>query len=301
MNRLMIMKRIRKECFWAAALVVSLPITACYAQTNLTTDYVAREAVPGVWQVGSIAPVAITESSGLVPCRGNTNAFWTHNDGRRRTLYAITRTGQSIAEFFVDAPLVEDWEDIAQDDAGNLYLADIGNNDARRTRLAVHQFAEPDPQKPGTAVTVTRSWQLTFPDKPFDCESLFVWKEYGYVISKVFKDAQAEIYRFPLAATKAPVQLEFVAKLPVTSPVTGADVSPDGQMLGLVCKNGAYLFRIDGDVTRAATAAPLRMKFREGQLEGCCFVPDGLLATSEQREIFLFATEAFRDTPNKSK
>lgn len=295
MDSLMFMKRTCRNYFWSAALAVLLPTVASHAQTNSTTDYAAREAAPGVWQVGNIAPLAITESSGLVPCRGNTNAFWTHNDGRRRTLYAITRTGQPIAEFFVDAPSVADWEDIARDDTGNLYLADIGNNDARRTRLVVHQFAEPDPQKPGTAVIVTRSWDLTFPGKPFDCESLFIWKEHGYVISKVFKDEQAEIYRFPLTATKEPVQLELVAKLPVTSPVTGADVSPDGQMLGLVCKSGAYLFRIDGDVARAATAAPLRVKFREGQLEGCCFVPEGLLATSEQREMFLFGTKAFRD------
>lgn len=294
----MFMKKPCGNYFWSAALAVLLPTVASHAQTNATTDYAAREAAPGVWQVGNIAPLAITESSGLVPCRGSTNTFWTHNDGRRRTLYAITRTGQPIAEFFVDAPLVEDWEDIARDGDGNLYLADIGNNDARRNRLAVHQFAEPDPQKPGTAVTVTRSWQLTFPNKPFDCESLFIWKEYGYVISKVFKDEQAEIYRFSLATTKESVLLEFVAKLPVTSPVTGADVSPDGQMLGMVCKNGAYLFRIEGDISRVATAAPMRVKFREGQLEGCCLVPEGLLATSEKREIFLFTTEAFR---NESK
>jgi hypothetical protein len=29
-------------------------------------------------------------------------------------------------------------------------------------------------------------------------------------------------------------------------------------------------------------------------IEGCCFVPDGLLATSERRTIFLFTDPAFR-------
>lgn len=277
------------------ALVALLGSYGSRAQTNQTAAFQAREAAPGVWQVGNIASSAITESSGLISCRGSTNVFWTHNDGRRRTLYAISKTGQTIAEFFVDASLVEDWEDIANDEHGHLYLADIGNNDARRSRLAVHQFKEPDPQTPATTVTVTRSWQLTFPGKPFDCESLFIWKGHGYVISKMFKDEQAEIYRFPLIETNQPIQLEFVAKLSVTSPVTGADISSDGEKLGLVCKNGAYVFNIGGDISRAATVNPQRVKFREGQLEGCCFVPEGLLATSEKREIFLFTIEAFRE------
>jgi hypothetical protein len=35
-------------------------------------------------------------------------------------------------------------------------------------------------------------------------------------------------------------------------------------------------------------------KFKDEHIEGCCFVPDGLLATSESRDIFLFTNAAFR-------
>lgn len=288
------MTKTKHLSLFSGLLLAALGVTTSFAQTGAVKSFAAREASPGVWQVGTITPRAITESSGVIPCRGNTNAFWTHNDGRRRNLYALTRTGERIAEFIVPVTLLEDWEDIARDDAGNLYLADIGNNEGRRTRLAVHQFVEPDLQKPTAPITLTRSWQLTFPGKPFDCESLFIWQDHGYVISKVSKDEAAEIYRFPLALTTAPVPLEFVAKLPMTSPVTSADISPDGQRLALVCKNGVYWFQIDGEVSRAATASSHQVKFREGQIEGICFVPDGLLATSEKREIFLFTPEAFR-------
>ena len=44
----------------------------------------------------------------------------------------------------VDAPNV-DWEDIAADDRGHLYLGDIGNNDGRLPLRAVYQIDEPDP------------------------------------------------------------------------------------------------------------------------------------------------------------
>jgi hypothetical protein len=267
---------------------------SCSAQPQTAPGFQKKEVAPKVWQLGRLEPASLTESSGVVGCRFNTNVFWTHNDGHRQTLYAITRTGSEVAEFTVDTPRLRDWEDIANDAQGHLYVADIGNNNAVRSELAVYQFDEPDPQKSPGPLKVNASWKLHFPGKPFDCESLFIWKDYGYVISKVFNDESAEIYRFPLTAQKEPFVLEFVAKLPVTSPVTGADISLDGKQLALVCKSGAYLFQIDGEVSRAGIVTPSRVKFRMGQIEGCCFVPEGVLATSEKREIFLFTNEAFK-------
>src|SRR5262249_30099043 len=154
------------------------------------------------------------------------------------------------------------WEDIAIDDAGHLYLGDIGNNDAKRDQIAVYEIDEPNPAALRAFATVNRGWQLRFPKKPFDCEALFVWKGYGYIISKEFNDKNANIYRFPLVQTNAPLTLKRVAKLPVESPVTGADISPDGEQLGLVCKSGAYVFRIGGDVASAADAPYHRTRFK---------------------------------------
>jgi hypothetical protein len=38
---------------------------------------------------------------------------------------------------------------------------------------------------------------------------------------------------------------------------------------------------------------PAHTKFKHEHIEGCCFVPEGLLATAETREIFLFTDPAF--------
>jgi hypothetical protein len=110
----------------------------------------------------------------------------------------------------------------------------------------------------------------------------------------VFKDARAQIFRFPLAESREPVVLQLVATTKIESPVTGADISPDGTRLGLVAKSGAFVYRIDGDVARAGKGKPYQTKFRHESIEGCAFVPDGLLATSESREIYLFTDAAFR-------
>ena len=116
---------------------------------------------------------------------------------------------------------------------------------------------------------------MRFPQAPFDCESLFVWKDDGYVVSKVFNNARAQIFRFPLKESNRPLTLELVATTKIESPVTGADISADGTLLGLVAKNGAYVFRIDGDVTRVSNANPHHTKLKNEHIEGCCFVAEG--------------------------
>jgi hypothetical protein len=256
-----------------------------------------QEIAPGVRLFAYIRDPRIKESSGVVASRRYADVFWTHNDGggpKTQVLYAIDREGNTRASFPVTGVTLHDWEDIAIDGAGHLYIADIGNNDSKRDTLAVYVIDEPNPQAGAGPISLKRAWKLTFPQAPFDCESLFVWKDYGYVVSKVFDNAHAKIFRFPLKETNRPLTLELVATTKIESPVTGADISADGTLLGLVAKNGAYVFRIDGDVARVNNANPHHTKLKDEHIEGCCFVPEGLLVTSERRTIFLFTDPAFR-------
>jgi len=261
--------------------------------TATATGAEGRDVADGVRLIGRIANPRLTESSGLAICAHDTNVFWTHNDGHHGVLFGFTRAGKSVAEFPVGI-LLHDWEDLARDQQGHLYIGDIGNNDSKRNQLAVHQIDEPDPKESGKLLLARKSWQLRFPNKPFDCESLFIWNDHGYVISKVFDDQHAEIYSFPLVEQKAPAVLQFVARLPIKSPATGANISADGKKLAVVCKSGAYVFRIKGEVERAGDAKFHYTRFRDEHIESCCFVPDGLLTTAESREIYLFTDEAFR-------
>lgn len=289
------------------ASILLCSLTACGAAPD---DAAApgQSVAPGVRLVGKIGHPHLTESSGLIVSRKDPALFWTHNDGggKRQVLYAMTRQGQPVAEYRVTGAVLEDWEDIAADDQGHLYLGDIGNNDAKRSSVRVHQIAEPDPKTAaGGIAPVTRTWNLHYPAAPFDCESLFIWGGHGYLVSKVFNDTRANLYRFSITNTAlnaAPSQtLAVVGEIKIDSPVTGADISRDGHLLGLVAKNGAYVFGIRGDVTRALKGKPYQNKFKHDQIEACAFVPEGLLTTTESREIYLFTDEAFRTGPGKKK
>jgi hypothetical protein len=278
------------------ALLLSSFLVASLTACNATELEPGQEIAPGVRLIARISDPRITESSGVIASRRYSNVFWTHNDGggpKKQVLYAIDREGNTRAAFPVTGPRFHDWEDIAIDDAGHLYLGDIGNNDSKEDSLAVYEIDEPDPTSRAGSVSPKRGWRLKFPGAPFDCESLFIWKGYGYVVSKVFDNARAQVFRFPIENTNGPLTLELVATTKIESPVTGADISVDGSLLGLVSKAGAYVFRIDGDVARIADVEPHHTKLKDQHIEGCCFVPDGLLATSERRNIFLFTDPAF--------
>lgn len=256
------------------------------------------------FRAGKIEAKAISESSGLVASRRHAGVFWTVNDsGNAAVLYAITREGKLIAEFPVDAENV-DWEDLAMDDAGRLYVADVGNNEGRRTEVRVLRIDEPDPrgnaaggtdEKRAAPLAVVKTWRLTYPAKPFDCESLVVMGDKGYMISKRRDAGPAELYRFDLAPAVEPAPLERVGALPIRAPVTAADVSPGGKRLAVLTVFGPWTFDIDGDIRSATTDAPARhSRYVHPTMEAACFVEGGLLVTAESRDVFFFADRHFK-------
>ena len=243
-------------------------------------------------RVGWIRHAAIRESSGIAASRKNPGVYWTHNDkGNAPTLYAIAPDGTLLGEYPV-AAANDDWEDVAADDAGNLYVGNIGNNKARRDWLQVLRIPEPHvgpeaaaAQGPGRTLSPTKAWRLRFPDKPFDCESLVVRGDHGYVISKLFDGRSASLYRFPLDGPEELV-LEKVVDLPVRSPVTAADLSPQGRMLAVLSAGGLHLFAVGDDLKPLADVPPQVIPVPAGKLEGVCFTDKGLLLTAESREVY---------------
>ncbi len=274
-------------------LLISLPA--------LAADPQPKTVAPGVLRLGTIQDPEITECSGLIASRQYPEVFWTHNDGKREKLFAITRDGKTIAEFHVRAKKgasyevkMKDWEDIAIDAENNLYASDTGNNDCKRTEVAVYRFPEPDPKSGEKAVHVRDRWILKYPGQPFDCESLAVQGTNAFVVSKVTHHRMAELFRFTLNPQKEAQTLQLVGRLMIDSPATAADISLDGKRFAVLAKSGPFIFSVDGDIAAATRVVPKHKLFPHETMEACTFVPEGLLVACESREIFLFTDEVFR-------
>ena len=242
-------------------------------------------------RVGFIRHAAVRESSGIVASRNQPGVFWTHNDkGNPPYLYAIRRDGTLLAAYHVSATH-DDWEDVAVDGEGNLYVGNIGNNNAERNWLEVHRLPEPRIENaagdPGASHSLKagRTWRLRFPARPFDCEALFVHGGHGFVISKHADGTPASLYRFPLEGADA-VTLERVAELPVRAAVTAADLSPDGSTLAVLTYDGLYTFAPGGDTATAGQVRPRRVTLPAGKVEGACLTAGGIVVTSEGRDVY---------------
>ncbi len=255
---------------------------------------IATISMAQVVQVGRLRHFAIAESSGLVASRQYPGVIWTHNDGGYQFLFAVNKSGRKLGAFQVPGNLI-DWEDIAIDNAGNLYLADIGTNGMARSHLAVHRVKEPNPYARYGNANILHTWLLRFPEgTPDDCESFFVHRRHGYLITKSRVNGRVHMYRYPLSDRSRSVPLQFVTSIETDGAVSAADLSRDEQRLGLVTGEGVYLIFVNGRPANAGTADRRFVPFVNTFMEGGTFFGRGFLTSAETRELWLFTDEVFR-------
>jgi hypothetical protein len=252
------------------------------------------EAAPGVVRVAKFSDSSIDESSGLAASKRYPGFFWTHNDqGHAPVLFAVNRAGKTVGRYKVTGATINDWEDVAVDNAGHIYIADTGNNDGTRDKVQVYLVTEPNPRASGSA-RVQKTWKLTYPSSgSFNGEAFFVNNGYGYLVGKDLVNNGAPVYRFPISSPGS-FMLQRVGTLKVNSRVTGAAVSTDNGSLGIVTENGAYVFQINGSATRAFVVRPFFTPLNESSMEGGTFAGDGFLVSSENGDLFLFNQPPFR-------
>src|SRR5688572_16626941 len=249
----------------------------------------------GVVRIGTVDHFAISEGSGLTASQRYPGTFWTHNDGGYQFLFAITQTGEMQGAFQVVGANLIDWEAIASDNSGNLYLADIGGDGIQRTHVAVHRVREPRPSDRYGNVEVTRTWLLRFPALKEDCESFFVHGEHGYLITRPRTNDQVTMYRYPLSSRNESTLLEEVTKINVNASVTDASISPDGQRLGVLTSEGAHLYFINDNPASAGSLTVQRefTRYENSFMEGAAFFDGGFLVSAETRELWLFTNPNF--------
>lgn len=274
---------------WVILIAVGCAVAALLVTSLAHQHRQASTVVPqNALRLGKIDFNKMPETSGMAASRRYPGVYWVHGDsGTEAAIYAVTREGWLIRKILVNARNV-DWEDIATDDAGHLYLSDTGNNHGQRSTVRVLRVDEPNPDIDVPPLNVEESWELTFPGQPLNCESLLVYAGQGFLISRFGDGKAAQVYRFSLAPPKAPVQLEKFLTLPIKSAITAASLDPDDGRIAILSKDALLVYDVAGDVSRLATAKPFRVPLiPPHRLEACCFAPDGIIAAAETGEIYL--------------
>jgi hypothetical protein len=257
------------------------------------------------WTVHSLRDPALSESSGLVRSRAHGGVFWTHNDsGDRPRIFAVDASGETLAEFEVAGAAHVDWEDIAIDDAGHLWIGDFGNNDNERRDLVVYRVPEPDPHGGSGTAEADRALrfryadQTAWPDRSrldFDAEALFWLDGALWIFTKHRSDTQTTLYRLATDANEAEQVLEPRARIDLGGEpsrlfgnTTAADASPDGRWIALLTYRAVHLWQRSGDLpVPAGPVARIRLDPRRTrQVESLAWDGGALLIGNEQRRIF---------------
>ena len=259
----------------------------------------------GEWSIHQIESLEISESSGLVKSRSHPGVFWTHNDsGDVPRIFAISAHGHLIGEFPVEGAEARDWEDIAIDDSGHLYIGDIGNNANERRDLAVYRMSEPDPARDASArvdrvLRYRYADQEGFPEKDhsvFDSEAMFWLSGDLYLFTKHRTDTKTKLYRLPTSAHDGERALEPIAEFEVGGSssslfgnTTAADVSDDGRTVALLCYQRLILFEVRGSGDALSLHEVRRIELdpnRTRQAESVAWDERALIFGNEQRSIF---------------
>jgi hypothetical protein len=137
-------------------------------------------------------PAELKEISGLE--KFNDSILIAINDsGNAPLIFFIDLKGEIIKKTFVSNALNIDWEDLTIDDEGNLFIADVGNNDHLRNDLCIlklnAQQAYNSDSISAEKIYFAYTDQLDLSDnyvsQNHDCEAVFWFKDTLHLLTKI--------------------------------------------------------------------------------------------------------------------
>jgi hypothetical protein len=276
---------LQKLFWWAFTLRVAM----CDCHNEKQNEGFARgKNLYSISQTGQL-PLSIGETSGLA-LSTHQPTFWTHNDGGNPTeLYQINLKGEEINRLKLPKLTNTDWEDLAQDPQGNLYIADVGNNQNQRKDLTIYKL---NPSQPDKYETIRLSYadQQAFPpaanELNFDCEATVWYKNKLYLFSKNRSKTNRFVKLYAVPDTEGSYVATVQDSVYSKSMVTAADISPDGKTLALLTYGKVLLFDVtEGLNFRKPTYC---IKLAKGQSEALVFVnnTDFVITNERKREIW---------------
>ncbi|WP_165226578.1 hypothetical protein [Aquisphaera insulae] len=261
---------------------------------------------PPLESLGRFDRRILPEASGIVRSRRHPGIFWVHNDsGNAPLLFAIRRDGSIVASFRIAVPNV-DWEDIAADDEGHLYLGDTGNNGGRLPLRVIYQIDEPDPARP--AVEALKPTSASFygfpPGGRFDAEGIFhdAGSHSVIVATKRFDGKEAVLNAIPFrpaAPLLRPAMPRRLGTLPgFVEPVTGTSLNADGTLLAACSESVTRIYRRDRDGGWELLST---VRYPERPVEGITWDGDDLILVSEGQGVDRLAAATWRASPGSGK
>jgi hypothetical protein len=236
----------------------------------------------------------LNEASGLVASFKNRKCFWALNDsGNPAEVFLIDDSAKTKLVCKLSGARNRDWEDIAigsgpQSGKKYLYVAEIGDNNAKYDFKYLYRFEEPSLKK-GSEQIITDVEKLVvkMPDGKRDTETLMIDQSTNdlYIVSKREANARVYLQKFPYPDTLKPIK---VLELPFNW-VTSGSISPNGKEVLIKNYTAIYYWKRaqEKSLVELLAKPPLEIPYDlEPQGEAICFTNDGsgFFTLSETRD-----------------
>ncbi|MEK7485127.1 MAG: M28 family peptidase [Planctomycetota bacterium] len=211
------------------------------------------------------------------------NGFVGLNDsGNAPQIFAFDQQGKDLGVFDILGVQNIDWEDLIVE-GNTLYIGDVGDNLRTRKTILIHQVELPS-TPPGTGkkqpLPVQKTWTLTYPDAPHDCEALFFRQGQIYLITKNRGDLH-QCFVVKESQEKAYLEKCGDISLDAIYQITAADYQEN--QLVIATYWGWMIF--PEPLFSTAPVGTLYTKTK--QLESICFYNGHIFWTGEYRELFI--------------
>lgn len=212
-------------------------------------------------KVGRIDADVIDESSGLAPSYRYPDCYWTHNDnGKYPGLFLINSQGDLLATVQLEGIVFRDWEDMATfqiQQQSYVVIGDVGDNAAQYPSGRIYLFKEPivdlaaAGEKEASRIPLADITEIefTYPRGASNCEAVLVDSEQQKIIL-VSKSMDAQAVDDLSVFHSLPLEMKSRRRIEATrlkSPfnhhmITGAQISPDGQLAVIRSYTVAWIF-----------------------------------------------------------
>jgi hypothetical protein len=242
-------------------------------------------------------PKNLKEVSGI-SYSSDTNLLWTLEDsGNANKIYGLTSEGKIKHEVEISGVKNVDWEDITEDQQGNIYVGDFGNNNNDRKDLCIYKIDKLSLSSkeavPAYKVTFSYPEQQSFPPKKkemfFDVEGFFEFKGSFYLFTKNrSKGFDGTTFMYKVANKAGNQVAQKLAEFKTCDnfnncAITSAAISPDQSKVVLLCHDKLFLFEnFQNDAFLNGNVKELDLK-HNSQKEAVCFKDNNNLLIADEK------------------
>ena len=239
------------------------------------------------------------ENSGIVRSRRFDDTYWIQNDsGDEPRIYPVNEGGEvygadrydETSGVLISGAINVDWEDIAIDSAGNILVADFGNNSNDRRDLVIYEV--PEPRREAGRTAWRNRWFFEYPDQTsypappedfnFDSEALFTVENEIYVLSKNRSDPFTKLYHLREPQPNITNELVYIGRFNVRGKATGADTTPDGLKLVITTYDLIWLFERTSLDQPFFSGRISFLRYESPQVEAVAFRDDDSLLLADE-------------------